>query len=245
MIFAVGDEQHRLARLAAPAALEDFPGFIESVRDGGPLRGHADGCHGAQEQPGGGVIGGQRALDERVAREHHQADPISLQPIEQRRHFQLRALDPRGLHIARQHAVRRVQRHDQIDPGALHQLRPLATLQAGGGDEEEEESKPEQRTLRDALAGTAALDHVPESRTRDERRDALLALPGSDGRQHTGDQPQGRNPEQERREHADVLAQQGGLDPRHGAPCMRVPRRATPRSPKSAAGTKKRAYHSS
>ena len=245
LVLAVGDQQHRLSRIAAAAAVEHFARLVEGIGDGRSLRRHADRLDGAQEQPGCGVVGGERALDERVAGEHHQADAISVQAVEERRDFQLRALDARRLHVPREHAVRGVERDDQIHARALDHIGALAALRAGGREEKEEQAQAEHRSFGDSLGGAAAAQHLIEARARDQRRYPLLPLPGPERRQRASDEAEGRNPEEERREDAQVLPEQRGLDPGHGAPCMRVPRRATPISPNSAAGTKKRAYHSS
>ena len=141
------------------------------------------------------------------------------------------------------------------ESSAAYRLDALVNLICGGGarvDLERAEvaddhgtAHRERRSFGDSLGGAAAAQHLIEARLRDQRRYPLLPLPGPDRRQRARGEAEGRNPEEERREDAQVLPEQRGLDPGHGAPCMRVPRRATPISPNSAAGTKKRAYHSS
>ncbi len=245
LVFAVGDEQHRARRRAASAAVEDALRFQQRRGDGRPLLRHPGGIDRAQEKPRRGVVRGERALHEGVAREDHQAHAIALEPIEERGDFQLGAVETRGLHVARQHAVRGVERDDEVDARALHELRPLAALRTRRGQKKKEEPEPQRRAARDALRRPRSLQDVAEAQRGNESCDLLLPLPCAHRRERSEQEPERRQPEEEGRDDAQVLPEEGGLDAAHGAPESRELRSARPISPKSAAGKKKRAYHSS
>src|SRR6266849_6444870 len=156
VVLAVGDEQHRLAGRAAGAAVQYAPGFLQRARDRRPLLGHGAGIDGAQEQLRGAVVGGERALHERLAGEHDQPHAIAAQAIEQRRDLHLRPLQPRRFHVPRQHAGRGIQRHHQIDAAPLHDLGALAALRARRRDREQRQPRAEQAAAQHALGRAAA-----------------------------------------------------------------------------------------
>src|SRR5205807_8431240 len=112
-------------------------------------------------------------------------------------------------------------------------------------EKEEEEPDAEDRPARDPLRSAGMLKHPAESLCRHEVRDLLLPLPRAIRRQRADEQAERRQPEPDRRDDSQVLPEQRRLDSAHGAPCRRELRRARPSNPNSAAGRKKRAYHSS
>ena len=95
-----------------------------------PPRGMIGGVDGVQRLLEHAVVERQRALQERVAREGHQPDPIALELRHQVANGQLGARQAVRLQIRRQHALRGVEREQQVDAAAVGLLPANAPLGA-------------------------------------------------------------------------------------------------------------------
>ena len=251
VVLAVGDQEHRLAGLPARSPLQHAARLLQGSRDGRALLRHVAGIDRAQEQLGGAVIGGERALHERLAGEDHQPYAVAAQPIEERRHLQLGALQPRRLHVPSQHAGRGVQGHHQIDAAAPHDLGALPALRPGRRDREQRKAHPEQTASQDALRRSAAGKDLLAPRLGHRGPRAPPPAPDEEGRRAPGGEAQRREPEPDGIDDAELESQERGLERTgdgrevHGAPEKRVARSARPNSPSRAAGQNIRPYSSS
>ena len=117
VVLPVGDDEER-----ARPSLGTLGGGVERLgRDGergrevGPLDGDLPGVGGVEEQAEGAPVGRERALEERLAREHDEPDPVAPALLDDALDGQLGPIEPRRGHVVGPHRVRHVEGHDQVE----------------------------------------------------------------------------------------------------------------------------------
>ena len=88
----------------------------------------------------GRVVDGQRALEERAARERYQPQPVGPRALHQFERGQLRPRQTVGGNVLRQHALRSVDGDDDVQPALLHLLPVKAPLRSRQRQDEADHS---------------------------------------------------------------------------------------------------------
>ena len=221
--LAVGDQHDRL--VVALASLEGLEAGIDrrcqrgaSARDDADL----DGVETLQERA---PIEGERALEERRARESHQAETVAAGLGDEIADRELGAGEAVGLHVGREHAARGVERDHQVDSLALHLLPAESPHRAGQGDDHQGRRRDDQPRAQRAPAG---IDVGCDGRLQ-RRRHELCQRAGASPRRPDEKRGQHRHQHQQR--------QAGRITPRdHGSLRSTVSPSPTSRSRRPSAG---------
>ena len=119
-------EQHQ--DFVIVAFLESRQRRLNRFRDGRAALGNDIDVERFDALAEGRVVNGQRALQERAAGKRHQAQPVRPRPLHQLERRQLRARQPVGRDVFRQHALRGVNRDHNIQAPQPHFLPIKAPL---------------------------------------------------------------------------------------------------------------------
>ena len=144
------------------------------------------------------VVRAHGHLEEGRAGEHHQADALAAQSVEEALDQQPRALEPRGPHVGREHAARKVEGDDDLARLVEHRLLHAAPLRPGEGHDAEREAEPEQQPSARGVVAVADR-RVPGSRPGpQDLRPVAGRLPGAatERIQHRQDGHGGEEPEE-------------------------------------------------
>ncbi len=134
-VLAVG--QHDEIAVAVVTLAEAFQGRSQHAVIVGTPHGHIVRIEGRQKLADDLIVRAHGNLDERGSGEHHQADVLSPQAVQQPLDSRLRGPQPRSLvrHVLGPHAARQIQCDHDLDALAEGQLRLLAPLRAGERDD--------------------------------------------------------------------------------------------------------------
>ena len=98
------------------------------------------------------VVERQRALHERLARERHESDAISVQALYQPAHGQLGRGKAAGRNVLGLHRRRQIERHHDVLPLAPHRVDPVAELRSGERRHQQHDGREHQHRARHPTA---------------------------------------------------------------------------------------------
>ena len=188
MVLAVGEDEEGAGALrVGPLArhVEGLHGDAERLPEVGPLRRDERGLGGVEEEADGAEVGRQRALEERLAREHDEADAAAGEVVEHLVDLVLRPRQPARRHVLGQHRLRDVEGDDHVEPLLLDlaELRPVA--RPGEREREAGYAGRGERGLPAPLAGRRVARRIVASGEAAERGAPLHGRPCEQPRRRT------------------------------------------------------------
>ena len=136
-VFAVGQQHDGLVR--PRPSVEQVEGVLQGGRQVRPSAQVVRGRHVVQQRVQGRAVVGQRRHVACIAGEGDDADAVPGESVEQAAHFALGALQAVRAQVFGQHAARRVEAHDEVQPPPHRRSRRVAANRPERAQADQEE----------------------------------------------------------------------------------------------------------
>ncbi len=193
-VFAVGHEDEELG--AARLGPEGFLGLADRAGDIGPAARDRGGVERVDRLPEGVPVERQRAFEEGFSGEGDQPQPVPVEPVGQIVDRHPGPGQPVGLHVLGQHALRGVDREEDIDAPLLRLLPEITGLGPGQRDEEAGQAEEEEESFDRAARGRNRGGQLFQKMARGEGRQGR-PLPPVMPVEEPGEQSAGRQPDRQ------------------------------------------------